>query len=92
MSLSVLRRFARTEPVATLFWDVAAEVSATPQPAPALPPAAPARSPSYTPGLCWHKAHVCLDGERYGVTPLAGPAPYERAALTRCEHLSRTGR
>lgn len=91
MPLTLLRRRTRLEqvPVVTsLFWDVAAETPAVEEPAQPKPPAVP---PSYVPGLCWHKAHVYLDGDRYGVTPLAGRAPYQQAAITPCEHLSRVG-
>src|SRR5205823_3142959 len=91
MGLSVLRRRTQVEqvPVTSLFWDVAAEVSAPP-PAPPSPPAVPS---SYATGLCWHKVHAHFDGIRYGISPQRGATPhgqlFQLATLTPCDHLSR---
>jgi hypothetical protein len=43
-----------------------------------LPPA----PPDYTPGICHHPAHVVLERERYGVTPLGYSRIADQAALT----------
>lgn len=46
-------------------------------------------SPLAPPGICWHRAHVTLDGDRFGVTPHRDA--HATASLTRCRHTNPDG-
>lgn len=57
---------------------------------PAASTSLPEGPPAYTPGCCYHPAHVDLDGHRYGLLPEPGEYPH-RASLIRCHHLNPDG-
>ncbi|MBV9292033.1 MAG: hypothetical protein JO222_06250 [Frankiales bacterium] len=48
-------------------------------------------SPSWTPGVCYHAAHVRLSDGRYGLLPDSTRDPV-KATLLRCPHFNADGR